>query len=79
MYLVSTGGDVRSQSLNLTVEDVVFLHLVLHRWQVLAKALVVQVVLGSEIKKKRLRASSMESILFIQSTYFNIISTCEYI
>lgn len=45
-YLVTTCGDVTSQSLHFTVKDIVFLHLVLHRWQVLTKALVVQVVLG---------------------------------
>lgn len=50
-YLVSTGGDVRGQSLDLTVEDVVLLHLVLHRWQVLSKAFIVQVGLVRETKK----------------------------
>jgi len=42
---------MRSQSLHLAVEDVVLLHLVFHRGQVLTKALVVQVVLGREIKQ----------------------------
>lgn len=50
-YLVSTGGDVRGQSLDLTVEDVVLLHLVLHRWQVLSKAFIVQIGLVRETKK----------------------------
>lgn len=50
LYLVTTGGDVARQSLHFTVEDIVFLYLVLHRWQVLAKALVVQVVLGRQTK-----------------------------
>ena len=53
-YLVSTGGDVRGQSLHLTVEDVVFLHLVLHRRQVLSKAFIVQVGLVRETKTTHL-------------------------
>lgn len=40
-YLVPTARDVRSQSLHLTVEDVVLLYLVLHSGKVQAKALVV--------------------------------------
>lgn len=54
LYLVTAGGDVRSQSLHLAVEDVVFLHLVLHRGQVLSKALVVQVVLDTDTKQDTL-------------------------
>lgn len=54
LYLVSAAGDVRSQSLHLTLEDVVFLHFVLHRRQVLAKALVVQVVLDRKTKQHTL-------------------------
>lgn len=54
LYLVSTCGDVRSQSLHLTLEDVVFFHLILHRWQVLAKALSVQVVLKRGTKHNTL-------------------------
>lgn len=50
-YLVSTGVEMRSQSLHLAVEDVMLLHLILHRRQILAKALVVKVVLDSNIKQ----------------------------
>lgn len=40
--LVSGFWEVRNQSLHLTLEDVVLLHLVLHRRQILAKALPVE-------------------------------------
>ena len=46
--LVLVVRDVRGQGLHLAVEDVVLLHFVLHRRQVLAKAFVGQVVLGQE-------------------------------
>ena len=43
--LVVVVGDVWSQCLHLAVQDVVLLHLVLHRREVLAEAFVAQVVL----------------------------------
>lgn len=54
LYLVSACADVRSQSLHLAVEDVVFFHFILHRRQVLAKALSVQVVLKRGTKNNTL-------------------------
>lgn len=57
LYLVAAGSDVRSQSLHLTVEDVVFHHVILHRWQVLAKTLVVKVVLSRGKKQDILKQS----------------------
>lgn len=54
-YLVSTGGYVGTQGLHLAVEDVVFLHLILHGGQVLTKALIVQVVLGRGAKQSTVR------------------------
>lgn len=56
-YLVAASRDVRSQSLHLAVEDVVFHHIILHRWQVLAKTLVVQVVLSRDKKQDILKQS----------------------
>ncbi len=51
LYLISTPREVRSQSLHLAVEDVVLLHLILHSRQVLAKAFVLQVILGRKTRQ----------------------------
>lgn len=70
VYLVSTLGEVRGQSLHFTVEDVVLFHFLLHRWQVLAKTFVVQVVLSRTRQNNTLRSDQNNNSTVLQSLIF---------